>query len=543
MAIPKDKAAGRNKSFLRRNSFSGFHKYIETADSVDPIKCVGHVSKVQGLLIESKGPQAVIGEICRIEIPKKATEENPLPSIQAEVVGLRNDTVQLMAYEETDGIEIGCRVVASGSLLEIGVSPGLLGRVLDPLGYPLDGKGGVEASVRYPALASAPDPLKRRRITERICTGVRAIDSLLAVGRGQRLGIFAGSGVGKSTLLGMIARNTSADVNVVALIGERGRELNDFIEKDLGPEGLAKSVIIVTPSNSPPLRRLRGAYVATAVAEYFRDQGLDVMLLFDSITRFARAQREIGLSSGEPSATRGFPPSMFDSMPKLLERCGTSDKGTITGFYTILVDGDDMDEPVADTVRGILDGHIVLSRTLARRYHYPAIDILDSVSRLATTVSGPESNKAAAILRRHLAVYAEAEDLINVGAYKAGSNLKIDEAISKRGALEAFLTQGIDEKVELEEILNTMGEIAEVPIPKNEMVIEQKDMAFPLFSYYDEEEEEEFPEEPENIKSIPPNAYQTAGFTANDNDMENTPVLPYKQSTPQPLLDLPLLDL
>jgi flagellum-specific ATP synthase len=256
---------------------------------------------------------------------------------------------------------------------------------------------------------------------------------------------------------------------VVGLIGERGRELNDFIEEDLGQEGLARSVIIVTPSNSPPLCRLRGAYVATAVAEYFRDQGLDVMFLFDSVTRFARAQREIGLASGEPPTTRGFPPSMFDSMPKLLERCGTSDKGTITGFYTVLVDGDDMDEPVSDTVRGILDGHIVLSRPLARQNHYPAIDVLDSVSRLATTVSGPQTIKAAGILRRHIAVYAENEDFINVGAYKTGSNARIDEAISKRDALESFLIQEVGEKVALEDVVKTMGEIAGIEIPESEM--------------------------------------------------------------------------
>ena len=463
--------SGRNHNTSQSNTFTGFHKYLDAAENTDPIKCVGHVSKVQGLLIESRGPQAIIGEICRIEIPRRYSGQGPLACgvIQAEVVGLREETVQLMAYEETDGIEIGCRVVASGSRLEVGVSPKLLGRVLNPLGKALDGKGGIDAIAHYPALASAPDPLKRRRITERLSTGVRAIDGLLTIGRGQRLGIFSGSGVGKSTLLGMIARNTNADVNVVALIGERGREVNDFIENDLGPEGLARSVIIVTPSNSPPLCRLRGAYVATAVAEFFRDQGLDVMLLFDSITRFARAQREIGLAAGEPPATRGFTPSMFDTMPKLLERCGTSDKGTITGFYTILVDGDDMDEPVADTVRGILDGHIVLSRALARRYHYPAIDVLDSISRLATTVSGPETTKAAGLLRRHLAVYAEAEDLINVGAYKEGSNLRIDEAISKREALEAFLVQGIEEKSSLEQTLRAMEEISGVTIPETEM--------------------------------------------------------------------------
>jgi flagellum-specific ATP synthase len=439
-------------------------KYLEAAEDVDPIKCTGRIRKVQGLLIESRGPQAVIGEVCRIEAPKGRG------IIQAEVVGLRDEIVQLMAYEETDGIEVGNRVVASGERLGVAVSEKLLGRVLDAMGNPADGRGEIASPVRYPALAKPPDPLKRRRITTRIATGVRAIDGMLAVGRGQRMGIFAGSGVGKSTLLGMIARNTNADVNVVALIGERGREVNDFIENDLGPEGLARSVIVVSPSNSPPLARIRGAYVATAVAEFFRDQGRDVMLLFDSITRFARAQREIGLAIGEPPATRGYTPSMFDSMPKLLERCGTSERGTITGFYTILVDGDDMDEPVSDTVRGILDGHIILSRSLAEHYHYPAIDVLPSISRLAPVISGPVTGKAAGYIRRLMAVYAEAEDLINVGAYHGGSNPAIDEAIAKREAIEALLIQGVDERSSLAETLSVMAEISGIGIPEEEMM-------------------------------------------------------------------------
>ena len=449
-----------------------FEKYLETAELTDPIKCIGRVSRVQGLLIESRGPQAIIGEICRIELPSGR-------QIQAEVVGLRDDIVQLMVYDETGGIEIGSRVIASGSQLDVAVSNKLLGRILNPLGKPVDGKGDIESSIRYPAMANPPPPYRRPRIKERISTGVRAIDGLLAVGRGQRLGIFAGSGVGKSTLLGMIARNTSADVNVVALIGERGREVNEFIENDLGPEGLARSVVIVTPSNSPPLARLRGAYVATSIAEYFRDQGLDVMFLFDSITRFARAQREIGLASGEPAATRGFPPSMFDSMPKLLERSGTSEKGTITGFYTILVDGDDMDEPVADTVRGILDGHIILARNLAQRSHYPAIDVLGSISRLANTVSGTETKKAAGVIRRYMADYAENEDLINVGAYKPGTNQNIDEAIAKRGDIEKFLIQAVEERTAISDTLATMGKIAGIGIPETEMDVFLPKMILP----------------------------------------------------------------
>jgi len=477
-----------------------FEKYLETAELIDPIKCIGHVTRVQGLLIESRGPQAIVGEICRIELNQNNVQISGggtlgKEQIQAEVVGLRNDTVQLMVYGETDGIEIGCRVIASGARLNVAVSPKLLGRILNHLGKPVDGKGDIESSLHYPALAKAPDPYRRPRIKDRVSTGIRAIDGLLAVGRGQRLGIFAGSGVGKSTLLGMIARNTNADVNVIALIGERGREVNEFIANDLGAEGLARSVIVVTPSNSPPLARLRGAYVATAVAEYFRDQGMDVMLLFDSLTRFARAQREIGLASGEPPATRGYPPSMFDSMPKLLERCGASEKGTITGFYTILVDGDDMDEPVSDTVRGILDGHVILSRNLAQRYHYPAIDVLGSISRLATVVSGPQTKKAVAVLRRRMADYADAEDLINVGAYKQGTNPKIDEAIAARESIENFLIQAVDEKSTIAETLKAMGDIAGVEIPEEEMEVYLPKMVLPpgiLAADKDDDEGEDY---------------------------------------------------
>lgn len=442
-------------------------KYLEAAERTDTIKCVGHVVKVQGLLIESHGPQAIIGEICRIELEKEGVV------IQAEVVGLRGDIIQLMSYDDTAGIEAGSRVVASGERLSVPVSKKLLGRVLDAMGRPADGKGDIDSSVSYPAAADAPDPLKRRRITEWITTGVRAIDGLLSVGRGQRLGIFSGSGVGKSTLMGMIARNTNADVNVIALIGERGREVNDFIANDLGPEGLARSVLIVTPSNAPPLARLRGAYTATAVAEYFRDEGKDVMLLFDSVTRFARAQREIGLASGEPPAQKGYTPSVFDSMPKLLERCGTSDKGTITGFYTILVDGDDMDEPIADTVRGILDGHIILSRRLAQQYHYPAIDVLQSISRLSSIINGNVTKKAAGYIRRLMAAYAESEDMINVGAYHIGTNPLIDEAIGKKKVIDDFLIQSVDEKAAIPETVKMMGAIAGIEIPAEEYGGEQ----------------------------------------------------------------------
>jgi len=466
-----------------------FEKYLNTTEKTDPIKCVGKVTKVQGLLIESHGPQAIIGEICRIIAPKGKG------NIRAEVVGLKNETVQLMAYEETDGIEIGNRVVGLGTRLEVPVSYNLLGRVLDAFGSPIDDKGSVASAVMYPALASPLNPLKRRRVTERLTTGVRAIDSLLAVGKGQRLGIFSGSGVGKSTLLGMIARNTSADVNVIALIGERGREVNDFIEKDLGDEGLKRSVLVVTPSNSSPLARLRGAYVATAIAEFFRDEGKDVMLLFDSITRFARAMREIGLATGEPPAQRGYPPSMFDQMPKLLERSGTSDKGSITGFYTVLVDGDDMDEPVADTARGILDGHIYLSRNLAHANHYPAIDVLSSISRLAPVVSGAASKAAAGIIRENMASYAKIEDFLKAGAYAIGSDPKTDKAIAMHDSIEDFLIQSIDEPSTLPDTLENLSAITGVDIPVDEMTDNNSKLVYAGRSVIKEKQQLELPQE------------------------------------------------
>ncbi len=390
-------------------------------------------------------------------------------TVWAEVVGLRGSTVQLMPYDEMEGIEIGNLVIAMGEQLRVPVSDKLLGRTLDSMGKPIDGKGDVGSELWYPAFNTPPDVLKRKRIREIVATGVRAIDGLLTVGKGQRMGIFSGSGIGKSTLMGMIARNTSADVNVIALIGERGREVREFIENDLGPEGLARSVIVVSSSNKPPLARIRGAYVAAAVAEYFRDQGRDVMLLFDSVTRFARAQREIGLAIGEPPANRGFTPSVFSQLPKLLERSGTSDKGSVTGFYTVLVEGDDIDDPVSDNVRGILDGHIVLTRRLAARNHYPAIDVLTSISRLAIQVTGPRTREACGYIRRVMATYAQAEDLISVGAYVKGSNAEIDEAIEKMPAIERFLVQAVEEKAPLARTLAMAGEIAGITIPEDEL--------------------------------------------------------------------------
>ena len=439
-----------------------FDKYVQAVEEVDPIKYTGVVSRVRGMLIESAGPQAVIGEVCQI-ILSRGNEP-----VFAEVVGLHGTTVQLMSYGDVQGIEIGCIVIASGSVLSVPVGDMLLGRVIDSMGKAYDDKGEIFSSQYYSAIASPPDPMKRRPITERIVTGVRAIDGLLAVGRGQRIGIFAGSGVGKSTLLGMVARNTNADVNVIALIGERGREVVDFIVNDLGPEGLKRSVVVVATSDQSPLSRIRGAYVATAVAEYFRDQGKDVMLMFDSVTRFAKAQREIGLAIGEPPATRGYTPSVFETLPKLLERSGTSDKGSITGFCTVLVDGDDMDEPISDAVRGILDGHIILARKLAQRYHYPAIDVLASISRLANRVSGTVSKKAAGYIRRLMATYEESEDMINVGAYQKGSNPAIDEAIAHHEKIEGFLNQEVNDPAPITETLKAMGAVADMEIPEDE---------------------------------------------------------------------------
>ncbi len=441
----------------------GMAKYLAAVERTDPIKYVGRVTKVLGLLVESRGPQAVIGEVCQILVPRLGK------AAYAEVVGLREDSVQLMAYEGLEGIEVGCQVIATGGMLEVPVSDRLLGRVLDCMGRPADGKGDISSDTMYPAVARPPDALTRKRITRRVVTGVRAIDGLTPLGRGQRIGIFAGSGVGKSTLLGMIARNTDADVNVIALIGERGREVREFIENDLGEEGLKRSVVIVSTSDTSPLARLRGAYVAAAVAEHFRDEGKDVMLLFDSVTRFARAQREIGLAVGEPPATRGYTPSVFDSMPKLLERSGTSDKGSITGIYTILVDGDDMDEPISDAVRGILDGHIVLSRRLAQRYHYPAVDPLKSVSRLVGAVTGPVTQKVMGYVRKTMAVYEENEDMITIGAYVKGSNPGVDEAMAKHEPIEEFLQQGVEEKAPIADTLKRLSAITGIPIPPQEV--------------------------------------------------------------------------
>ena len=442
-------------------------KYFTVLDTLDSIKCTGTVTKVQGVIIESLGPVAAVGEVCKIEITRGNRE------VFAEVVALQGDAVQLMPYDEMHGIELGCKVIATGEMLNVNVSDNMLGRVMDGRGNPIDGKGPIPCCDVYPAMNLPPDSMKRKMIKERIVTGVRAIDGMIPVGRGQRLGIFSGSGVGKSTLLSMIARNTNADINVIALIGERHREVREFIENDLGEEGLKRSVVIVSTSDTPALSRVRGAFVATAVAEYFRDQGKDVMLLFDSVTRFAMSQREIGLAIGEPPASKGYTPSVFTLLPKLLERSGTSQKGSITGIYTVLVEGGDMDDPIADAVRGILDGHIVLSRKLAEKYHYPAIDVLSSISRLEPVITNPETRKGFGNMRRLLALYREKEDLINIGAYVKGSNPEIDEAIDKIGEINAFLQQETHEKADIESTMEKGGHISEMDLMPGRIIDEE----------------------------------------------------------------------
>ncbi|ADN01860.1 FliI/YscN family ATPase [Spirochaeta thermophila] len=440
-----------------------FGKYLALVEKTETVKCRGRVKAVQGMRIEGQGPLAVVGELCRIHPP-----DDPDAGIWAEVIGLKGSTVYLMGYRDPEGIQVGDVIEAMGEPLSIRVSEGLLGRVLDARGMPIDDKGPLPPGIRYPVQGGPPHVLKRRRIEEQIATGIRALDGLLPIGKGQRVGVFSGSGVGKSTLLGMVARNTNADVNVIALIGERGREVAEFIEHDLGEEGLKRSVVVVSTSDTPAVARYRGAFVAVAIAEYFRDQGKDVMLLFDSITRFARALREMGLALGESPATRGYPPSVFSTLPKLLERCGTSEKGTITGFFSVLVEGDDMDEPVSDAVRGILDGHVVLSRRLAQRQHYPAIDVLSSVSRLAPKITTPPVRDAARRVMRWLAAYQETEDLINVGAYARGSNPEVDKAIEKLPDINAFLRQEIEERAPLAETIHRLFDLAEMETTEEE---------------------------------------------------------------------------
>jgi len=424
--------------------------FIHAENEVTPIRLNGRVTRVVGLLIESLGPEASMGDLCYI-FPKGKKR-----SVRAEVIGFNESKVQLMPLGELGGISPGARVMSTGAPLKVPVSEKLIGRVLNGLGEPIDDKGPILNVKKYSIYNSPPNPLSRRRIKESLSVGVRAIDGIITIGKGQRMGIFSGSGVGKSTLMGMIARNTTADVNVVALVGERGKELRDVVERDLGEEGMKRSVLVVATSDQPALVRLKAAFVATSIAEYFRDRGKDVMLMMDSVTRFAMAQREIGISTGEAPTTKAYPPSVFALMPKLMERAGTSQDGSITALYTVLVEGDDLDEPIADTARGILDGHIVLSRKIASRNHYPSIDILESISRVMLEIANQSHIEASNKLKKVLSDYYDAIDLINVGAYVNGTNPDIDFAISKINEVNEFLRQGVFEKADYDDTLERL---------------------------------------------------------------------------------------
>ena len=433
-------------------------KYHKTLGSVSPILANGRITKIIGLVTESKGPVSRLGTICDI-YPKGNNKK-----ISAEVLGFRENKVLLMPLGEIRGIGPGSKVVAKHQNALVKVGNGLLGRVIDGLGRPIDGKGPIVNEEEYPLYNEPVNPLLRKMISQPLDTGIRAINGLLTIGKGQRIGIFAGSGVGKSVLLGMIAKRSRVDVNVIALIGERGREVNEFIQNDLGQEGLKKSVVIVATSDQIPIVRMRGAFIATTIAEYFRDQDMHVMLMMDSITRFAMAQREVGLATGEPPTTKGYTPSVFTLLPKLLERSGTSgNEGTITALYTVLVEGDDMNEPIADAVRSILDGHIVLSRDLAMESHYPAIDILSSISRSMNRLIDPEHRENAGRLKLILASYKKAEDLINIGAYVPGSNPKIDYAIKMIEKVNGYLKQRIDEGLNYKDSLAQLNQLYDIP--------------------------------------------------------------------------------
>lgn len=425
-----------------------FRKYLDVVESVDPIKYLGKVDRVNGLTIESVGPVTQIGDICQIRLGRRQ-------NLLAEVVGLHQRRVILMPYGSTQGVFPGAEVVSTSEPLRIHVGESLMGRILDGLGKPLDGQPEPYGEAYVSIENEAPNPIRRHRITQPLSTGVRAIDSLLTVGQGQRMGIFAGTGVGKSTLLGMIARHVKSDVNVIALIGERGREVREFIEKDLG-EGLKNSVVIAATADMPPLVRIKGAFVATAIAEYFRDQGKNVVLMMDSITRLARAQREVGLATGEAPATRGFPPSVFKMIPELVERTGPGVQGSITAFYNVLVEADDFNEPISDTVRGHLDGHIELTRQLANRGIYPAIDVTSSISRLMTDLIQEPQLSMARQLKEMVATYRENEDLIKIGAYVRQSDPRVDAAIDMNQPIEKFMQQTLTEQSSLEQAGNEL---------------------------------------------------------------------------------------
>jgi flagellum-specific ATP synthase len=433
------------------NLNSYFHKLKE----LDPIKTIGSVKRAVGLVVESLGPPVSVGELCEI-----VGLDRDGGSIPAEVVGFKDNYVISMPLYKVNGVKLGDKVVCRKKKASIPVSSALLGRVVNALGEPIDDKGPIDTREEYPIQPPETNPLERKNIEERLGTGIRAIDGILTCGKGQRIGIFGGSGVGKSTLLGMMARYTSADVNVISLVGERGREVRGFIEKDLGEEGLKRSVVVVSTSDQPPLLRIRAALVATSIAEYFRDLGKDVLLVMDSVTRFAMAQREVGLAAGEPPSSKGYTPSVFALLPRLLERAGNyMAGGSITGFYTVLVEGDDMTEPIADAVRSLLDGHIVLSRELAWRNHYPCIDILASISRLMPDLVPEASLQKAGKIRELLSTHRKAEDMLNIGAYAKGSNPKIDLALKKIDAINAFLIQRSDERISLDNALAAIAEI------------------------------------------------------------------------------------
>jgi flagellum-specific ATP synthase len=432
-------------------SLAKYHRCVDTACT---IQANGKVTNVVGLVIEAQGPVSRLGTVCDIYTRSDSRK------ITAEVLGFKDNKVLMMPLEEIRGIGPGCPVVARQHRAVIPVGPGLLGRVIDGLGNPIDNKGPIAAESEYPIYGTPVNPLTRKRISKPLDLGIRAINGLLSVGCGQRMGIFSGSGVGKSVLLGMIARKTAADVNVIALIGERGREVNEFIDKELGEKGLERSVIVAATSDHLPLIRMRGAFIATAIAEFFRDQGQHVNLMMDSVTRFAMAQREIGLALGEPPTTKGYTPSVFTLLPKLCERAGTSaNRGTITGLYTVLVEGDDTNEPIADALRSILDGHINLTRDLSTQNHYPAIDVLSSISRVMDDIINSEHRQYANKFKETLAIYRKAEDLINIGAYVAGSNPKIDYAIEMIEKINNYLKQGIDETTDFDESISQLAQL------------------------------------------------------------------------------------
>jgi len=437
-------------------------KLAEQLKTVDPIAVYGRVAQAVGLVIEGFVPISSIGDVCEI----RSGDEGP--GITAEVVGFRGQRALLMPLGEMRGIGPGSRLVPHGKPASIPIGEGLLGRVLDGLGRPLDDRGPLGPGQPYSLYTEPINPLQRARITEPLDLGVRAINSLLTCGRGQKVGVFSGSGVGKSVLLGMMSRYTEADVNVIALIGERGREVKEFLEKDLTPAGLRRSIVIVATSDQPPLVRIRGAFLATAIGEFFRDRGRKVLLLMDSLTRLAQAQREVGLAIGEPPTTKGYPPSVFAVLPRILERVGAAGRGTLTGLYTVLVEGDDLNDPIADAARSLLDGHIVLSRDLASQGHYPAIDVLNSVSRVMPDIVPEPQQRDARHLVEMLAAYKKAEDLINLGAYKAGASPGIDRAIRMRDPILRFLRQDVEERVSLPQSVAALSALIKTALAEGE---------------------------------------------------------------------------